>query len=95
MKEQLVRGQVTTSILYHNSLILCVCLSVPPDFSRMGGCVATLLAPSLRVLPGELHKLLSSLHNARFQRKSLCKFSASYAPNPVHTPLHFQSPCVE
>ena len=39
-------------------LVFCVCLSVPPEISRIGGRIATLLTKSWRASPGELHKQL-------------------------------------
>ena len=39
-------------------LVLCVCASVSPEISGMGGCITTLFMPPWRALTDELHKLL-------------------------------------
>ena len=80
-------------LVHNNTRILCVCLSVcvfvPPKISRMGGRITTLLTPSWRASPGELHKLLFLPTRRAVREKNLWRFFTSYSPNPVHTPLYF------
>ena len=47
-------------IYYINTRIPCVCVrvSVISEISGMGGCSATLVAPTWRASPGELQQLL-------------------------------------
>ena len=82
-------------VSYNNSLILCVCLSV--CLSHLRSREREVVSPSsLRCLEAlrlaSCTNRFSSLHDAPFQRESLCKFFASHAPSSVHAPLHFPSP---
>ena len=59
---------------------LCVCVSVQPEISRMGGHIITLLTPSWRPSPGELHKLLfKPIRRAVGEKKPLEVFHQLHA----------------
>ena len=68
---------------------LSVCVSVPPDISRMGGLIATLLRPSWRALPGELHELLSEPTQCVVrEKKPLQVFRQLHAKSRASTVTH-------
>ena len=90
LPETVIQMVALPSILYNNMHILCVCLCV-----CLCLCLSHLRSPEWEVVsPHCLHHLeelcLVSCTNARFKRKGLLKFFASYVLNPMHTPLHFR-----
>ena len=85
MKDQPVRELVTTCILYNNTRILCVCLSV--SLSNMRYLEREVVSPRrlhhLEVLLlASCTNCFSSLYDARFERKNFWKFSSSQAGYP-------------
>ena len=65
---------------------------VQTEISGMGGHIATLLTPSWRALPGELHKLLfESIQCLVWEKKPLEVFTG-YVLNQVHARLIFLLP---
>ena len=65
---------------------MCVRLTVPPEMSGTEGCIATLLTPSWRASPGELHKLLfKPIWNAVREKKRLESFRQLCAQSPACT----------
>ena len=68
---------------------VCVRVGVWVCFSNLRYLEWEVVSPCSLNRLEELHlasctNCFSSLHDARFMRKSLCKFFASYAPNPMH-----------
>ena len=68
-----------------------MCVFVPPEISRTGSRIATLLTPSCRALSGELHKLLFEPTQCAVQEKKplevFCQLRAQSRTHIVTLPV--------